>query len=348
MVLGVKFLKTRYYKGRCTGCRRPLKNGQLCIYERGSTARKHCHVECNWTRSATWKIERCCARPTIMLDDDIPPAERASVQARVNAAVRRVRNVADQQRQLAIQRQVENKRLCMREYPVGQRMVHMQHQGQIAFVTILSYSRLGRSIRVRAHAKTVVDSWADGWNDYYGAPVRRTLSLCRADWSAPLDATYAVRTSQLGLGLVKGSDVSRPVEFDAAAITPLEQTDLDRDGGDGGVPTVHVRSVAGRLWYNAEITEELTSAKLRDAVAAQIHLRTARGRITLCHGARVLHGTERLGKLCSGTLEPLELTATVAHNQSWPMTTDGLRYMPYGIEYAVCSESLAFETRLER
>ena len=173
--------------------------------------------------------------------------------------------------------------------------------------------------------------------------MRRTLTLYEAKWSAPTNTCYAVRTNQLGLGLVKGSDFSRPIEFDAAAITPLQQTEQGRDGA----PTVHVRSVAGSLWYSAEITLEVTAANLRALVAARIQLRPARGSITLCHGARALSGPEKLSELRAETLDPLEITATVVHNQSWPMTTDGHRYMPYGVEYAVCSEGLAFETQFE-
>lgn len=46
MVIGVKFLSTRNYKGRCRDCNRTFRNGDLCVYERDTVLKRH-HSACN-------------------------------------------------------------------------------------------------------------------------------------------------------------------------------------------------------------------------------------------------------------------------------------------------------------
>ena len=60
----------------------------------------------------------------------------------------------------------------------------------------------------------------------------------------------------------------------------------------------------------------------------------------------VLGDKTQLSDVCAGASDPLELTATVIANPSWPVATDG-RAMPYGVEYLVCSEDLAFESVID-
>jgi hypothetical protein len=53
----------------------------------------------------------------------------------------------------------------------------MCHQGRIDLVTIQSYSRLGKSLRVRVFAKKAIDTWLQTWPDYDGNEVKRTVAL---------------------------------------------------------------------------------------------------------------------------------------------------------------------------
>jgi len=339
MVIGVKILSTRNYKGRCRDCSQTFRNGQLCVYERDTVSKRQYHIDCRWGRSAIWKVER---GGLISLDDGIRAEDRAAAQARVHAAVGRVRAAACADREREIQRQLADKAKRLRDFPIGQKAINMCRQGSIDFVKILSYSRLGKSLRVRAFAKQAVDTWVQTWPDYYGNEVKRTVTLCRADWDKPstdTDAIYSVSRHQLGITLVKGGD--RPIEFDATAIPEVEER-----AHSSKTPVVNVRSTAGRLWHSAEVTPELTASKLSCSVAHAIRLLPTRGIVQLCRGTMLLKGPERLSDLChmDGSVE---ITATVQPNQSWAIATDG-RPMPYGIEYCVCSEDLAFDCLVDR
>ena len=83
--------------------------------------------------------------------------------------------------------QLEEKRHWLQEYPVGQKLVYKYDSGLIDFVQIVSYSRLGKSVRAQVCGKHVLDKWNDGWQDYFGHPVRRTVILYEADWTRLLN-----------------------------------------------------------------------------------------------------------------------------------------------------------------
>ena len=58
MVVAVKILLTKGFKGQCDGCKVSLRNGQLVLYDSGLKRRRYRHVECKWPRSVSWKIVR--------------------------------------------------------------------------------------------------------------------------------------------------------------------------------------------------------------------------------------------------------------------------------------------------
>ena len=338
MVIEVKILRSRNYKGRCRDCKQTFRNGQLCVYDaRNTVSKRYYHIDCQWGRNAIWKVER---GGLISLDDGIRDEDRAGVQAQITAAVRRVRAAACADREREIQRQLADKVERLREFPAGQKTINICRQGSIDFVKILSYSRLGKSLRVRTFAKQAVDTWVQTWPDYFGNEVKRTVTLYRAEWDKPTDAIYSVNSCRLGTTLVKGGN--RPIQFDAIAIPEVEEN----HARSSSTPFVNIRSAAGRLWQSVEVTPELTASKLRCSVASAIQLLPTRGTVHLCHGTKLLKGPEKLSDFCL-TDGPLEITATVQANQSWANATDG-RPMPYGIEYCVCSEDLAFECVIDR
>ena len=153
MVLGVKYLSTSHFKGRCRGCNRTLRNNELCVFDRLAPAKRYHHIGCRWGKSIVWKVER----GALFAFDEIPVDERSKVQGLIDAAVRRVKLTASQQKQQRVQRQLEEKDHCLKDYPVGQKLVYKYESGLIDFVQIVSYSRLGKSVRVQVCGKRAVD-----------------------------------------------------------------------------------------------------------------------------------------------------------------------------------------------
>ena len=334
MVLGVKYLSTSNFKGRCRGCNRTLRNNQLCVFDRTVPAKRYYHIGCRWGKSIVWKVER----GALFAFDEVPANERTHVQGRIDAAVRRVKLSASHLRQERVQQQLEEKRQWLQEYPVGQKLVYKYESGMIDFVQIVSYSRLGKSVRAQVCGRHVLDKWNDGWQDYFGHPVRRTVILYEADWTRSFNTYINVHTTQFGLSLLRGSDYARPVEYDP---TVQEVEPAISEG-----PVVNAMNPAGKLMYSTAMSKTLTVTRLRDEIAMAVGLRPARGSIMLCLGSRILKGPELVINCLIGD-GPLELTAVVQDNKAWPVADDG-RHLPYALEYTVCSESLAFEIRTGR
>jgi hypothetical protein len=273
--------------------------------------------------------------------EDIPAEDCATAKARVDAAVQRERAAAREARRAELRKHIEHRAECLRAYPIGQKLVYTVRDGRTVFVRVVSYSRLGKSVRVRAFEKTAVETWVQTWPQWnYGAcTMRRTFTLYRAKWDVETDVCYTVSSNQLGMALVKGSDYSRPIEYNVLSIQEVEQATAT-----AGAHVINIRSTGGRLWASLELTPELTVPMLKRTVANTLGLMPSRGSVSLCHGETLLGGSSKLGDLFASG--PLEITATILANQSWPVATDG-RAMPYGVEYLVCSEDLAFESVID-
>jgi hypothetical protein len=269
----------------------------------------------------------------ITLDDDILAQDRAAVQMNVDTAAGHARAAAVAERERLLTKQLAEKLDRQREYPVGQKAIRTFRPGIVDFVKILSYSQRGKSLRVCAFVKTAIDVWIQKWPGHRGDTIKRTVTLYRADWAKETGACYSIGSNQLGISLMKGCN--RPIQFDANTLPKVGELDHDSK-----TPVVNVRSTAGKLWHCINVTPELTASELRCSVANAIQLLPTRGTVILCHGTTLLEGPEKIISSCVAE-GPLELTAVVEENQSWAIATDG-RAMPYGIEYCVCSEDLAF------
>ena len=268
MVVTVKILRTKGFKGRCEGCNVSLRNGQLVVNDSAMKRRRYRHVGCKWPRSVSWKIVRGAGAAL----EDIPAEEYATVKARVDEAVQRERAAAREERRTELRKQIEHREQRLRAYPIGQKLVYTVRDGRTLFVRVTSFSRLGHSVRVCAVGKKVVDTWVQTWphcsyRDAYAETMRKTITLYRATWDQDTDICFTVSSNQLGLTLVKGADCSRPVEF-----TPLAVPEVEQANPPDGASVVNVRSTGGRLWVSLELEVEFTVPMLRDTVASTIGL----------------------------------------------------------------------------
>ena len=339
MVVGVKVLSSKRFKGYCRSCHKALLNGQLVAYVDGTTPLRCHHIDCDW-RGSRLQVH-LAAGARVLTDSSVPDDRRACITARLARALVQAQNSLQED----LQRQLAWKRQCIQEYPAGTRLIHTS-DGRIRFCEVVCYSALGNSVRLREVEKTVVDSWQEEkrYVDRRGETIevrRRACMLCRAEWGRQTGAALNANTCHFGDRLVRGRDFDGcAVEYDPTAIRPADEVPAEP-----GALVVNVRSMAGVLWFSAALGPDLTAGDhgLERRVANAIGLLPGRGTVLLTHQGTLLErAQDGLAALCQHESGRIELTAVVQDDPSWPLATDG-RPMPYARAHRICGESLAFD-----
>ena len=247
MVVGVKQLSSKHFKGYCRSCRKVLVNGQVVAFVDGTSSLRCHHLDCHWRCSQLQKHFSAGAR--VLIDSGVSDEDRERVKARLALAV----NQAEISQQHKARQQLARRQQLLREYPVGCRLVHTSDDTRVCFCEVLSYSSRGNSVRMRKVESTAVDTWNEqkryvDWQSMTTEVHKRACVLLRAQWDRKTDVIYNVRTCHLGDRLVRGSDYEgRAIEYDAAAI----QAATEVAPPEPGIRVVNVRSLAGALWWSA-------------------------------------------------------------------------------------------------
>ncbi|HIE69662.1 MAG TPA: hypothetical protein EYP98_05565, partial [Planctomycetes bacterium] len=150
MVVGVKVLSSRRFKGYCRSCRKVLLNGQMVCFIDGTSPQRCHHIDCDWRGSRLQVHLRAGAQ--VLFDSSVPDVARERTRARLALAMRQ----AEVSQQSEVQEQLAWKQQLLRDYPVGSRLVHIYDETRICFCEVVSYSRLGNSVRIRHVESTPV------------------------------------------------------------------------------------------------------------------------------------------------------------------------------------------------
>jgi hypothetical protein len=345
MVVGVKQLSSKHFKGYCRSCRKVLVNGQVVAFVDGTSPLRCHHLDCHWRCSRLQK--HFSAGAPVLIDSSVSDEDRVRVKARLALAVCQAE--VDQQhearRQLVRrQQQLVRRQQLLRDYPIGCRLVHTYDDTRVCFCEVLSYSSLGNSVRLRQVESIAVDTWNEQkqyfhWRSMTTEVHKRVCVLRRAQWDRKTDVIYNVRTCHFGDRLARGSDFEgRAIEYDPAAISAATEVSPP----EPGIRVVNVRSLAGSLWLSSLLGPDLTVAQVEGRVGNAIGLLPSRGTVQLTHGGRVLDRAECLASLCNDADAPVDLVAVASDDAKWPSALDG-RPMPYAHAHRVCGESLAFD-----
>jgi hypothetical protein len=224
----------------------------VCFVDGALPQRCH-HIDCDWRGSRLQVHLKAGAR--VLFDGSLSTEDRERARARLAVAMRQ----AEISQQSDVQEQLVWRQQLLRDHPVGSRLVHTYDETRICFCEVVSYSRLGHSVRIRQVESTAVDTWTEqtryvDWKGMTTEVHKRVCVLLRAHWDRKTDVIYNVRTCHFGDRLVRGSDYEGRIEYEPAAISAAKEV-----ATEPGVQVVNVRSLAGVVWWSAALGVALTT-----------------------------------------------------------------------------------------
>ena len=118
MVVGVKQLSSKHFKGYCRSCRKVLVNGQVVAFVDGTSPLRCHHLDCHWRCSRLQKHFSAGAR--VLIDSSVSAEDCERVKARLALAVRQ----AEVNQQHEARQQHLRRHQLLNDYPVGCRLVY--------------------------------------------------------------------------------------------------------------------------------------------------------------------------------------------------------------------------------